>query len=476
MFFTAEAALTHEATRWDRVRWSMRADAHTGLRDAEREVADALVTIEREGGDVDAQQVNGLARTFAGEVFARLAEDPAEVEGAGGWAKKAQSVVDELPEFEALRAAVEHDADMAALATKEILRAVAEKLPALAKSEPEDEQSGQGGAPSRDRAALRSALRRAIEQASESVAEAREALEGLAPGMGSTPPSHEQDDTTRLTLADMLVKNQAFREVLRRAGKLRRIAQAKAKTRGAGVGTVVGVERGSDLGRVLPSQLARLTHPAMRTLVKKDIAERALMQYRVEGHEPKGRGPIVLLVDESGSMSGSPQQWAKAVVIAAIRQGQAEKRPVAVCFFDTRILGAWMMEADGTVHNATCTAPAVKTTAFGKVGDLVTECLRRSTAGGTDFSAPFQWALSVLEEGDDRADMILVTDGYADADADTRARLSAQRTRGTRVYALTVGGGDASSLRDLADDVIPLDRIPEADIADRLAAAVPTTP
>ena len=240
---------------------------------------------------------------------------------------------------------------------------------------------------------MRSALRRAIEQATETVADAREALEGLAPGMGTAPPSYEQDDTTRLTLAEMLISNPAFAEVLRRAGKLRRMADAKAKRKAPGVGTIVGLERGADLGRVLPSQLARLKHPKLRMLVMKDFADRALMQYRIESQEPQGRGPIILMVDESGSMEGNPNMWAKAAVIAAIRQGQAQKRPVALCFFDTRILGAWFMDADGTVWNATRSAPAVKLDQYGTVGDLIMECLRRGTAGGTDFSAPFQWSV-----------------------------------------------------------------------------------
>lgn len=463
MYFTDNEALTHEASRWDRVRWSTRAGAHAGLRDAERDMADTLRGLGFDGkadSGVFNNEASKLSRTFAGEVFARLASDPDAIEGAGGWAAKAQSVVDELPEFEALRAAVVHDSDMAALATKEILKAVTEKLPGLTREDEDGDKAedGEQGKPSREHAAMRSALRRAIEAATESVTEAREALNGLAPGMGSAPAVHEQEDTTRLTLAQMLLDNPEFRDVLRRAGKLRRIANAKMKTRGNGVGTVVGLERGADLGRVLPAQLARLKHPIMRLLVKKDLAERALMQYRVEGREPKGRGPIILLIDESASMQGDPARWAKAVVIAALHQGAAEKRPVGVAFFNNRIRDAWMVDADGTARTASRSAPAIAGEVVGKTSDLVGECLRRGVSGGTSFSPPLEWALSALEEGDARADLILVTDGRADADEQTRERLAAQRERGTSVYALTVGVGDASSLEGLADEILRLDR------------------
>jgi len=490
MFFTKTEALTHEASRWDRLRWGARVDAHGALRVAEKDLTDMI----RE----NVQKDNGakLAHTFGGEVFARLCEDPAAIEGADSWASRAQSIVSDVPEFEALRAAVANDPDMAALATKEILAAVSQGLPAILASDKvkEMEREGQDGQeqsnpgqgdqdgegdtpqPSRQEAAMRAILRRAIGKASSQVAEAREALEGLAPGMGSTPATHEQEDTTRLTLAAMLLDNPAFREVLRRAGKLRRMAASDAKRRAPGVGTLVGLERGADLGRVLPSQLSRLVHPRLRLLVMKDIAERALMQYKIEGQEPQGRGPIVVLVDESGSMKGDSTRWAKAAVIAAIRQGQAEGRAVSVAFFDTQILGAYRLDKDGTAHNLTRYAPVESTGVFGKTQDVIQACLTRGTAGGTDFTAPISWALDILENGDDRADIILVTDGRANISEDALARLTEQKERGARLYALTVGVGDVSALETMATEVLALDVIPEDEIAGRLARAVPTSP
>lgn len=473
MFYTATKNLTHEATRWDRARWALRADSNVGLRDSERVMADVLRDVaEKDSASAD-------ARAFAGEVFARLASDPAKVQDEVSWASKVQGVIDELPEFEALRATVQHDADMAALATKCLLDEIAQKLPAMLAAEPEsdDEEQGQGsGTPSRERSAMRSALRRAIAKAGEQVTEAREALEGLAPGMGSAPTAMDQDDASRLTLAEMLLNNPAFREVLRRAGKLQRLAQSDAKKRAAGVGTVVGLERGGDLGRVLPSQLGGLRHKRLRTLTQKNIIEASLMQYRIEGHEPQGRGPIVLLVDESCSMAGSPMRWAKAAVIAAIRQGRAEKRPVWIAYFDTMILDARYQDAQGNAYRVTRSAPVQVQERIGSTGDLVTEALRRYEAGGTSFSPAFQWALDVLEGGEDRADLVIVTDGQATANKATKTRLSEQRARGTRVYALTVNGGDASTLGDLCDTIVPIDRVPEDEIAQRLAHTVPSAP
>lgn len=466
---TTDTALTYNARRWDRVRWERRADEHEGIRQSELTFADRLIDVpsaERKSARQD-------ARTFAGEVFSRLVGNPERLETpAAPWAGKAQDAIDEIPEFAGLAEQVRGDSDMAALATRHLLDSVGERLASL------DADETPEGEPSRAAAGMRAALRRGLAKATEEVVEAREALEGLAPGMGSAPTPSEQEDTTRLMLAKMLTENPAFREVLRRAGMLRRMAASTAKRRAKGVGTVVGLERGADLGRVLPAGLARLRHRRMRTLVHKDIAERALLQYRIEGHEPQGRGPIVLLVDESYSMTGRGMRWAKAAVIAAIRQGVAEKRPVWLAYFDTQVLNAYHLEADGTAHAISTTDPAeVIGSRWGNVSDLTREALTRGASGGTDFGPALAWGLDVLERAEERADMILVTDGLAHADAATVERLTAQKERGTRLFGLTVNGGRLSpTIEALCTEAVDLDETPEEGLPGRLAGTVPTAP
>lgn len=424
------------------------------------DLAHTLRELDGKAG-IDGDTAAKAARTFAGEVFSRLVADPAEAEQPVTWAKRAQDVASTLEGFDGLRAALGGDPDLGAIATRRILEAVTERLPGLIQAEDDqDERARQ-----RAEAKFRMGLRRACEAADEDIAEAREALEGIAPGMGSVPATHEQEDTTRLALADLLIRHPEFREVLRRAGKLRRIAQSTATKRAQGVGTIVGLERGADLGRVLPAQLGRLQHPILRALALKDLAERALMQYRVEGREPQGRGPIVIMVDESGSMLGRSELWAKAVVIAALRQAVVERRSVALCYFDHQIRTTITMDADGR-------AP----TPYGDVAGVVRDALTRRPAGGTSYDAPLAWGLDALEAGDDRADLIMVTDGYASATPAVLARLEAQRERGTRVFGLLVGGGDMGTLGPLCDEVVDLDATPEDQIDDRLAGLVPVSP
>jgi len=106
-----------------------------------------------------------------------------------------------------------------------------------------------------------------------------------------------------------------------------------------------GVERSGEIVRMLPVEAAMLGHPRVRLLWHARRWEQALLTYRVEGvdlgktiveREATGkaevcrarreRGPILVIVDTSGSMHGLPEQVAKALVLEALRTAHAEKR------------------------------------------------------------------------------------------------------------------------------------------------------
>ncbi len=497
----AQEALAYEVSRWERYLYDSRVQASEALAGRVNEVTDALRQHHRpavrkldtvEAREEAQRAVGAQAGTFGGEIFARLYNDPARVDGATGWAPAAHAIADELPEWQALRSAVKGDPDFAALASCEVLGAIAGRLPGLLDAAEQQQAGGTGGQPSdgsgegqgegqptseqlgKAGQAVRAALRAACARAQEQVTEAREALEGIAPGSAYAPPVHEQKDPRRMELARQLLAQPRLRDVLRKAGKLVRLAERDATTRDPRAkNAVVGVEVGGDLPRVLPSALGNLAHPALRVLVYKGIAERSLPQYRMEGKQPLGRGPVVMLVDESSSMEGEGEQWAHAAVLACLQLGAKEKRDVAVVMFNHGISGAWVAQADGNVAALPTTSPRDATPRpWGKRVDLALELCTRRSRGGTDFGRPLAWGMDYLDARDPRADLIFITDGMASAGADTMARLQAARAKGLRVFGLTVNGGSvAGPVREICTDVVDIDAAEQADRA--VARALP---
>lgn len=489
--FTANNSLTYQLSRWERLLFDARFNAGGALTDQVGNVAEAIrqhhkPTMRKlESPDERAAAhlaVKAEAATFGAETFARLYNDPQKLENTEGWGTSAHQIADELPEWADLRKAVAGDPDFSALAASEVLRAISEKLPALleAVDQEDSEEAGPGagqGARSdqlgKAGQALRVALRAACNKAQDDVTQAREAMEGIAPGTAYAPPSHMQKDTQRLALAELLLKQPNLRSVLRKAGKLVRLAERTQATKDPRAkSVVVGVEQGADLARVLPSSLALLGHPLLKVLVYKGIAERSLPQYRLEGKTPQGKGPIVVLVDESYSMRGQGEQWAHAAVLACLQLGAKENREVAVVMFNHGISSAWFCPPSGVVETLSTISPfAEAAKPWGKRVDLALELCTRCSDGGTDFAAPLNWGIDFVEKKA-MADLIFITDGQASANPETMIRLEKARTQGLRVFGLTVNGGSVTGeIRSICTEIVDIDQAKEVDQA--IAKALP---
>jgi uncharacterized protein with von Willebrand factor type A (vWA) domain len=441
-------------SRWQNLLWNTRLDASVSLKAATASVA-VVVDAADEAND------------FGGELFARLYNDPEKLANPPGaaWMQRAHEVAAEGQEWDALHAATEGDADFSAIATRGLLKAVAEKLPGLLEQlENEAESDGppeEGETPTAGDM-LAAALRTAARGLAAELNDVRTALEGLAPGLGSAPDAGHENDPRRMQLADTLRRDDRLRDILRRAGRIERISRKRQQVRSTHAREeVVDIERGADIARILPAGLARLHHPLLRKLALREIVEGTAIQYRLEGKEPQGRGPIIVLLDESGSMRGEPHTWARAIGVAAISQGAKEKRPVTVIGFDTEVTSCHRLTAGGEARELKDKGREEREGRLmpGGVAELILAVCTLGTHGGTNFTQPIQFAMSCgLRE--DKADLVFVTDGLADIAPAMLGQLTEQKkTKGMRVFGVVLNGGSTSpAVRAICDHVVELDR------------------
>lgn len=394
-------------------------------------------------------------------LYAHLYNEPdAQPEGPA-WVRAAVKSINDTPEVDSIRQSVRSDPDMTAIATASMIRAITEKLPELMQAledagvDPEstddtageDDEDGEGMAMAIEDAAgkMQRAIRHAVTDAVGDVAEAREVLNGILPGMGGAPPVAEQEDPRRLALVERALKDDRLRRVLQIAGRIQRISDRVRMTRSdTSREEVIDIERGADIGRILPSELAGLRHPTLRKLVKKGLADRSLLQYRLSGHEPLGRGPIVVCLDVSSSMFATMPgglrliDWASAIGIASVRTAVLQKRPVRVVLFNDYTGQSWVL--DGRTDRRAAEKAILDLTGI-------------RASGGTNFDAPLNWGLDNGAE-QDRADLILVTDGYANIRPETMTRIEAAKTRGVRVWGIQLtGAADVGALESVCDGI-----------------------
>ena len=227
-----------------------------------------------------------------------------------------------------------------------------------------------------------------------------------------------------------------------------RTPQAPTETR--------GVERSGCIARMLPVEAALLGHPTLRKLWHARRAERALLSYRVEGvltervwaerevlEEQPGqrprpeRGPIIAIVDTSGSMHGLPEQVAKAVVLEALRTAHHERRR---CF-----LYAYSGPGQIIEHELDLTPEGI--------GRLLA-FLGFSFHGGNDEAGMLVRVLERLRESEwSRADVLFVSDGEWPAPAAVVARVEQAKQQGTRFHGVQIGNRGRTGLHAVCEPV-----------------------
>lgn len=158
------------------------------------------------------------------------------------------------------------------------------------------------------------AIGKAISEARTEVEEIKEtqAAFGCGPGQGGT-----QDTNRIVALFQKVRRSPTLRRIAELAGRYRRFAQSCQRQKTIhGNDDVVGVALGNDVAALLPEELASLNNPLLKLDAMRRFVDRQMMQLDYNGIEPQAKGPVVFVVDESGSMQGEKNHMAKAMALA----------------------------------------------------------------------------------------------------------------------------------------------------------------
>lgn len=217
-----------------------------------------------------------------------------------------------------------------------------------------------------------------------------------------------------------------------------------------------GIERSGEIARMLPAEAVMLGHPKLRLLWHARRAERALVTYRVEGIEIERRlverealeavegrrprperGPILAVIDTSGSMHGLPERVAKALVLEALRTAHAEKRR---CFL-------YAYSGPGQVLEQELSLSA------DGIGRLLA-FLGLSFGGGNDETGVMARVVARLKDQDwKKADVVFVSDGEWPAPSSLVASVKEARELGTRFHGVQIGNRGRTGLHAVCDPV-----------------------
>ncbi len=309
--------------------------------------------------------------------------------------------------------------------------------------------------------AIRQAARRGMSEALAEAEATQNALAAFGGGYsrngGEGNGQRELNAQEKFALAERVLRSSKLRVIAEMSGRFKRIALSVQKSKvDYPPSQITSITIGADLAHILPGELALLADPATEDLFYLKFAERRLLQYELIGCEPEGRGPLILAVDESGSMKDpcgpmTKEVWSKAVMLALQSIVRRQQRDFAVIHFS----GMGNLRVD--LFQKGNSTP-----------EEVIACAEHFFNRGTVFEEWMEKALELVDESAfEKADVICVSDGLTEIASAVQEEWKKRRAvRGMRAYSVLVGTTQGEELLySISDAVFVLD-----DLADDLPA------
>ncbi len=161
-----------------------------------------------------------------------------------------------------------------------------------------------------------------------------------------------------------------------------------------GTGEKYDIEYGNNISKLLTSELSLLASSETMPLFLKKYQNKTLKQYRKREPIYKGRGDIMVCLDESGSTYGENNAYGMAIAMVLYEICKLNNANFALVHFSTET------KVDFFPKNTKATA------------EQVMNCAETFLDGGTDFVAPLEEVISLVHNARlENPDVVFITDG-----------------------------------------------------------------
>jgi uncharacterized protein with von Willebrand factor type A (vWA) domain len=200
---------------------------------------------------------------------------------------------------------------------------------------------------------------------------------------------------------------------------------------------IIGIKLGKDLENIMPQELALLSYPDSELLFDLKYVENRLMCFSKQSYKIKiieeniqetvniaddeKMGPIIICVDTSGSMSGAPENIAKALTLSLSSRAVSQKRKCYLINFSTSIKTLDLTPLKG-------------------IRDLI-DFLKMSFHGGTDVAPALYEGIRMMSKADyKKADLLVISDFVlCGLSSDIVSKCKNQKREDNRFYSLSIG-------------------------------------
>lgn len=209
---------------------------------------------------------------------------------------------------------------------------------------------------------------------------------------------------------------------------------------------IVGITYSRDINNILPQEKLLLAEGVLETLFGVKYFENRLLTFKKEGYkdfsygetikkkdkviEEENKGPIIICVDTSGSMSGVPETVAKAVTLYLATRAMKQKR------------NCYLINFSAQIYATDLTYP--------KTIDNLIEFLRISFNGGTDAIPALRHAVETMNnENYKKSDLLFISDFvFNDFTKEDYNLVKNQKENENKFYSLIIGATPMFNLKE----------------------------
>ena len=261
---------------------------------------------------------------------------------------------------------------------------------------------------------------------------------------------------------DLLEKDESIRELADLLGRYRKsekeveetfysatIINQEWKIKHAQKNEFVGIRESDDLNTLLPVEMSLLADVDTETIFYKKFAEKKLLTYdynnlmsvsenestEINNEKEENKGPIILCVDTSGSMKGTPEQVAKMLSFALLKIAMKENRKCYLISFSNETSALDLSTLPDSIEN-------------------LIDFLSMSFSGGTDATPAFEHALNLIQEEDFRkADILFISDFVmSEIEDELEDLIEEAQSNKTSFHSLTIGSSGNKKVLDIFDN------------------------
>lgn len=242
----------------------------------------------------------------------------------------------------------------------------------------------------------------------------------------------------RVRLAEALQGNSTLKEIAKKLGRMKKMLGDINKKPSKYGNSISDVGTGNNISRILSSEKLELLDPDLEYHFYKKFLNKSLLEYKTQGEEEM-KGPIIVCLDDSGSMSGNRDYWAKSIALCMLQLAMAGKRSFRCIIFSDGVDKVYDFNKDDYST------------------DRMLEMAQFFASGGTEYVGALQEALKSIGQSRFRkADILFVTDGRPDHLLKEKFKNKFKLAKDEKefsVHGILIGGTEKKYLKEFCDDI-----------------------